>query len=293
MILLDGKKLSQEIKSEIKEEVNLLIEKGLRAPHLVTVLVGDNKASQAYVKSKIRSCNEVGFRSTNIKLDSNTAKEELLNVVEKLNLDDEVDGFIVQLPLPAGIDENEIINAIDPSKDVDGFHPLNLGKLVIGTDTMIPATPLGILEIFRRYDLETIGKDVAVLGRSNIVGKPIAICLMQKLKTGNATVTVLHSRTKDLASRLRSADIIIAAVGSAEFVTADMVRDNAIVIDVGINSVPSDNEKGYRITGDVDFKNVAPKCSYITPVPGGVGLMTVASLLINTFKAYKKRYGIT
>ena len=291
MILLDGKKLSFEIRSEISDEVSLLKEKGLRPPHLVTVLVGDNKASQSYVKSKIRSCKEVGFRSTNIKLGSDISRGELLSVIGKLNTDDEVDGFIVQLPLPEGMDEHEIINAIDPNKDVDGFHPLNLGNLVIGIETMIPATPLGILEMLRRYNIETSGKDVAVLGRSNIVGKPIAICLMQKLKPGNSTVTVLHSRTKDLAAKLRSADIIIAAIGSPEFVTADMVRDDAVVIDVGINSVKDKNENRYRITGDVDFQNVASKCSYISPVPGGVGLMTVASLLINTLKAYKKRYG--
>lgn len=293
MILLDGKKISSDIKTEIAEIVALFRKKGLRPPHLVTVSVGENAASQSYIRSKIKACEKVGFDSTNIKLDQNISESELLNVIEKLNVDPLVDGFIVQLPLPESIDEFKIISSIDPSKDVDGFHPVNLGKLLIGIDTFISATPMGILEMLKRYNIPTEGKDIAVLGRSNIVGKPIAVCLMQKTYPGDASVSVLHSRTKNLREKLRAADIVIAAIGKPHFVTSDMVGENAVVIDVGINSIPDAKNPGLtKLVGDVDFDNVAPKCSYITPVPGGVGLMTVAALLLNTLKAYKQRNGI-
>jgi methylenetetrahydrofolate dehydrogenase (NADP+) / methenyltetrahydrofolate cyclohydrolase len=293
MILLDGKKISSEIKTEIAENVAFLRKKGLRPPHLVTVLVGENAASQSYIRSKAKACEIVGFDSTNIKLDQNISESELLKVIKKLNDDPLIDGFIVQLPLPASIDEFKIISSIDPSKDVDGFHPVNLGKLLIGIDTFISATPMGILEMLKRYNIQTEGKDIAVLGRSNIVGKPIAVCLMQKTYPGDASVSVLHSRSKNLKEKLSSADIVIAAIGKPRFVTSDMVRENAVVIDVGINSIPDYKNPGStKLVGDVDFDNVASKCSFITPVPGGVGLMTVAALLLNTLKAYKQRNGI-
>ncbi len=288
MNLLDGKKISKEIKSEIYQIVNELKHKSLRVPHLVTILVGDNPSSASYVKSKIKACHEVGFKSTNIQLEKDVSQSELLSIISDMNNNSEVDGFIVQLPLPDHLDEMAVIEAIDPSKDVDGFHPINLGKLLIGSDTFIPATPYGILELIKRYKIETAGKEIVVLGRSNIVGKPISICLMQKNYPGDATVTVLHSRSKNIKERLLQADIIVAAIGKPNFVTADMVKNGAVVIDVGINSIPDNSgEKLYKLVGDVDFINVAPKCNYITPVPGGVGLMTVACLLSNTLKAYK------
>lgn len=288
MNLLDGKKISKEIKSEIYQIVNELKNKSLRVPHLVTILVGDNPSSASYVKSKIKACHEVGFKSTNVQLEKDVSQSELLSIISDMNNNSEVDGFIVQLPLPDHLDEMAVIEAIDPSKDVDGFHPINLGKLLIGSDTFIPATPYGILELIKRYKIETAGKEIVVLGRSNIVGKPISICLMQKNYPGDATVTVLHSRSKNIKERLLQADIIVAAIGKPNFVTADMVKNGAVVIDVGINSIPDNSgEKLYKLVGDVDFINVAPKCSYITPVPGGVGLMTVACLLSNTLKAYK------
>lgn len=288
MNLLDGKKISKEIKSEIYQIVNELKNKSLRVPHLVTILVGDNPSSASYVKSKIKACHEVGFKSTNIQLEKDVSQSELLSIISDINNNSEVDGFIVQLPLPDHLDEMAVIEAIDPSKDVDGFHPINLGKLLIGSDTFIPATPYGILELIKRYKIETAGKEIVVLGRSNIVGKPISICLLQKNYPGDATVTVLHSKSKNIKERLLQADIIVAAIGKPNFVTADMVKNGAVVIDVGINSIPDNSgEKQYKLVGDVDFFNVAPKCSYITPVPGGVGLMTVACLLSNTLKAYK------
>lgn len=288
MNLLDGKKISKEIKSEIYQIVNELKHKSLRVPHLVTILVGDNPSSASYVKSKIKACHEVGFKSTNIQLEKDVSQSELLSIISDINNNSEVDGFIVQLPLPDHLDEMAVIEAIDPSKDVDGFHPINLGKLLIGSDTFIPATPYGILELIKRYKIETAGKEIVVLGRSNIVGKPISICLLQKNYPGDATVTVLHSKSKNIKERLLQADIIVAAIGKPNFVTADMVKNGAVVIDVGINSIPDNSgEKLYKLVGDVDFINVAPKCNYITPVPGGVGLMTVACLLSNTLKAYK------
>ncbi len=288
MNLLDGKKISKEIKNEIFQIVNEFKKKSLRVPHLVTILVGDNPSSASYIKSKIKACHEVGFKSTHIQLEKDVSQNELLSIISDMNNDKGVDGFIVQLPLPDHFDEMKVIESIDPKKDVDGFHPVNLGKLLIGSDTFIPATPLGILELIKRYNIETSGKEIIVLGRSNIVGKPISICLMQKAYPGDATVTILHSKSKNIKERLLQADIIIAAIGKPNFVTADMVKNGAVVIDVGINSIPDPNGvKLYKLVGDVDFDNVAPKCSYITPVPGGVGLMTVACLLSNTLKAYR------
>ncbi len=292
MQLLDGKLLSQEIKKEITEEVKLYTSKGFRPPNLVAVLVGNDPASEYYVKSKLKSCNQVGFDSNNTILDKSIEEKELLGIVEKLNNDDDIDGYIVQLPLPKHIDSDKILQAINPEKDVDGFHPVNLGKLVLGLDTFVPATPLGILEFIKRYDIPTESKNVCVLGRSNIVGKPMSILLGQKAYPGNSTVTLLHSRSRDMEAKLREADIIIAAIGKPLFVKENMVKSGAVVIDVGINRIGDKTRKnGYRLVGDVDFENVAPKCSYITPVPGGVGLMTVTSLLLNTFKAYKNKYG--
>lgn len=291
MELLDGKKLSKEIKEEIKEEVDIYLAKGIRAPHLVAVLVGNDPASEFYVKSKMKSCNQVGFKSTNITFDSQVSEAELMIKLKELNNDDGVDGYIVQLPLPNHLDSDKVLQTILPEKDVDGFSPVNLGKLILGLDTYIPATPKGILEIIKRYNIPTEGKDVVVIGRSNIVGKPISIILGQKTYPGNSTVTMVHSRTKGIKEKLKEADIIIAAIGKAEFVTEDMVKEGAVIIDVGINRVEDNTKKrGYRIAGDVDFENVAKKCSYITPVPGGVGLMTVTSLLQNTLKSYKNRY---
>jgi len=293
MELLDGKKLSRLIKAEIKKEVQSFVESGLRHPHLVAVIAGDDPASHYYVKSKMRSCKEVGFKSTNINTPGDITTSELLELIYALNEDDNVDGYIVQLPLPPHIEVNKVMPAIDPGKDVDGFHPYNLGKLLLGLDTFVPATPLGILEMIKRYEIPTEGKDVVILGRSNIVGKPMSILMSGKSYPGNSTVTVLHSKSKNIEDKLKNADIIIAAIGKPAFVKAPMVKEGAVIIDVGINRVEDRNtKKGYKILGDVDFENVAPLCSYITPVPGGVGLMTVTALLMNTLKAYKQRHEI-
>ncbi len=291
MQLLDGKLISKEIKKEIAAEVESYKSKGLRAPNLAAVLVGEDPASQYYVKSKLKSCEQVGFDSNNIILESSTSEEDLLILIDKLNKDEGIDGYIIQLPLPDHINSDKVLQAVAPKKDVDGFHPENLGKLVLGLDTFVPATPLGILELIKRYDIPTASKNVCVLGRSNIVGKPISIILSQKAYPGNATVTLLHSKSKDLEAKLAEADIIVAAIGKPLFVKENMVKKGAVVIDVGINRIEDKTRKnGYRMVGDVDFDNVAPKCSYITPVPGGVGLMTVSSLLMNTLKAYKRKY---
>lgn len=291
MELLDGKKLSKEIKEEIKEDVTKYTKNGLRTPHLVAIIVGNDPASTFYVKSKMKSCDQVGFKSTNLTLEESISQSELLQIIKDLNSDDTVDGYIVQLPLPPHINSDIILESISPDKDVDGFHPVNMGKLILGLDTYIPATPLGILEMIKRYKIQTEGKNIVVLGRSNIVGKPISICLTQKGYPGDGTVTIVHSKTVGLKDIVKEADLIIAAIGKANFVTQDMVKVGAVVIDVGINSVEDKTKKrGYRIVGDVDFENVASKCSYISPVPGGVGLMTVTSLLMNTLKSYKKRY---
>ena len=289
MELLDGKKLSQQIKEEIKQAVATRIEKGLKIPHLAAVLVGNDGASLTYVGSKVRSCEQVGFKSTLIRLEDSISENALLLKIKELNNDMTLDGYIVQLPLPKHIDDEKILLAIHPKKDVDGFHPANFGRMALDMESFIPATPFGIMEIFKRYQLDISGKHCVVIGRSHIVGRPMSILLSQKRKAGNATVTIAHSRTKDLKSLTQQADIVIAALGIPEFLTADMVKDNAVIIDVGITRVPDDSKKkGYRITGDVDFKAVSNKASHITPVPGGVGPMTIAMLLKNNLLAYNK-----
>lgn len=289
MRLLDGKAVSNTIKEEIAEEVSKMVNAGQKAPHLAAILVGNDGASETYVASKVRSCEKAGFKSTLIRLPDDISEEALLEEIEKLNANDDIDGFICQLPLPEHINEQKITLAIDHKKDVDGFHPINVGRMVQNIPSYLPATPFGILQLLERYDIETSGKKCVVLGRSNIVGMPISILLARKAYPGNCTVTLCHSRTKDIANELREADIIIAALGIPEFVTADMVKQGAVVIDVGISRVPDATAKrGYVIRGDVNFDAVAPKSSYITPVPGGVGPMTVTSLLLNTLKAAKK-----
>ncbi|MEE9438534.1 MAG: bifunctional methylenetetrahydrofolate dehydrogenase/methenyltetrahydrofolate cyclohydrolase FolD [Saprospiraceae bacterium] len=288
MHIIDGKKLSEEIKREIAESVSELKSEDQKTPHLAAILVGNNPASESYVRSKVRSCEQVGFESTLIRKEDSISEEELLCIINDLNNDDDIDGFIVQLPLPKHIDEVKVTLAIDPSKDVDGFHPVNFGRMAQGLPCYLPATPYGIIQMLDRYDIETSGKLVVVVGRSNIVGTPMSILLSRKAKIGNATVTLTHSRTKNLAEEVRRADIIIAAIGIPEFITSDMVKDGAVIIDVGINRIEDNTRKrGYRLVGDVDYDNVAPKCSYITPVPGGVGPMTVTSLLLNTLSASK------
>jgi methylenetetrahydrofolate dehydrogenase (NADP+) / methenyltetrahydrofolate cyclohydrolase len=289
MQLIDGKKSSQEIKDEIAQKVKEHMAAGGKQPHLAAVLVGNDGGSITYVNHKVKACEYVGFKSTLIKKEDDITEEELLKIVEDLNKDEDVDGFIVQLPLPKHISEQKVIEAIDYKKDVDGFHPVNVGKMVIGLPAFISATPFGIMELLRRYNIETSGKNCVVIGRSNIVGKPMANLLSQKANPGNATVTVCHSRTKNLNELCAQADILIAAMGSPEFVTADMVKEGAVVIDVGTTRVKSDLTKsGWKLKGDVKFDEVAEKCSYITPVPGGVGPMTIVSLLNNTFLAAKK-----
>ena len=289
MQLLDGKLLSENIKAELAAEVDALRQKGGKIPHLVAVLVGENPASQVYVSSKIKSCEQIGFKSTLIQRPADTTEAELLDIVQGLNADPDVDGFIVQLPLPKHINEEKITLAIDYRKDVDGFHPVNFGRMAQGMPAFLPATPYGIVEMLRRYNIETAGKHCVVLGRSNIVGTPISLLLSRKGYPGDCTVTLTHSRTKDLAAEVRRADIVVAAIGIPEFVKADWVKEGAVVIDVGINRIPDASKKsGSRLVGDVDFEGVAPKCSHITPVPGGVGLMTVTALLMNTLKACRK-----
>jgi methylenetetrahydrofolate dehydrogenase (NADP+)/methenyltetrahydrofolate cyclohydrolase len=289
MILLDGKLLSQNIKAELAAEVAAIKQQGGKTPHLAAVLVGENAASQVYVSSKIRSCEEVGFKSSLVRRDADITEEELLQIVQDLNNDPDVDGFIVQLPLPKHIDEEKITLAIDHRKDVDGFHPINFGRMAQGMPAFLPATPYGIVEILRRYNIETSGKHCVVVGRSNIVGTPISILMSRKGYPGDCTVTLTHSRTKDLPGEVRRADIVIAAIGIPNFVKGDWVKEGAVVIDVGINRIVDETKKsGFRLVGDVDFEEVAPKCSHITPVPGGVGLMTVTALMMNTLKASRK-----
>ncbi len=290
MQLLDGTACSQEIRQEIAKEVESLKSEGKRVPHLAAVLVGDDGASQNYVAMKIRDCEEIGFNSTTIRMEADTSEQTLLDKVDELNNDSDIDGFIVQLPLPSHIDENKVTLAIDPAKDVDGFSPVNVGNMCLGLPTFISATPNGIMELFRRYEIDTSGKNCVVLGRSNIVGTPMSILMSRNTNPGNATVTLAHSRTENLKELCASADILIVAIGKTEFVTADMVKDGAIVIDVGQTRVPDSSRKsGFRNVGDVDFENVKDKCSYITFVTGGVGPMTRASLLQNTLKAYQRR----
>lgn len=288
MKIIDGKALSQTIKEEIREEVDLIRRQGGNIPHLAAVLIGDNPASRSYVRNKVRSCEFAGFESTLIQKDANISEDELLEIIKELNENEDVDGFIVQLPLPQHIDETKVTLAIDPRKDVDGFHPVNFGKMAQGLDCFLPATPYGILQMLERYNIETSGKNCVVIGRSNIVGTPMSILLSRKANPGNCTVTLTHSRTKDISSEVLRADIIIAAIGIPNFVGAEMVKEGAVVIDVGINRIEDETRKsGYRLVGDVDFDAVSEKASYITPVPGGVGPMTVTSLLMNTLKAAK------
>ena len=290
MKLIDGKATATAIKAEIAEEVKEIMAKGGKQPHLAAVLVGHDGGSETYVKNKVLACEACGFKSTLIRFEDNITEEELLACVDKLNKNDDVDGFIVQLPLPKHINEQKIIEAIDYRKDVDGFHPINVGRMAIGLPCFISATPLGIITLLKRYNIETSGKKCVILGRSNIVGKPMAQLMMQK-QYGDATVTVCHSRSTDLKKECREADIIIAAIGRPAFVTADMVKDGAVIVDVGTTRVPDATRKsGFRLSGDVDFENVAPKCSFITPVPGGVGPMTICSLMKNTLAAGKKEY---
>lgn len=293
MKLIDGKATSSRIKDEIKKEVAQLIDRQDKSPHLAAVLVGDDPASQTYVKGKEKACHDVGMISSLYKYPSLVSEKELLDVVDFLNHDQEVDGFIVQLPLPEHISEHRILEAIDPKKDVDGFHPVNLGRMLAGLPAYIPATPLGIITLIERYDIETEGKSCVVLGRSNIVGTPVSILMSRKKYPGNATVTLCHSKTPNIKEVASQADILIAALGQPAFVTEDMVKKDAVVIDVGIHRIKSDQAKsGYKLIGDVKFDEVSKKCSYITPVPGGVGPMTIVSLLMNTLKAAKNEiYG--
>jgi methylenetetrahydrofolate dehydrogenase (NADP+)/methenyltetrahydrofolate cyclohydrolase len=286
MQILDGKIVSQAVKDTLREKTALLKEQGKKTPHLAAVLIGNNGASETYVASKVKNCEEVGFKSTLIRLDANVEEHILISTIEQLNNDADVDGILVQLPLPTQINEEKVINLIHPEKDVDGFHPMSIGKMVQGLPTFIPATPYGILLMLEHYKIETKGKHAVVIGRSNIVGRPISILLNRNAYPGNCTVTVCHSHTPNLKELCLQADIIVAALGKPQFLTADMVKENAVVIDVGITRVADAGKKsGFAIKGDVDFANVAPKCSYITPVPGGVGLMTIAALLMNTYNA--------
>ena len=286
MQILDGKIVSQAVKDTVKEKTALLKSTGKKTPHLAAILVGSNGASETYVASKVKSCEEIGFTSTLIRLDVAVEEAELMAAIEKLNADDDVDGILVQLPLPKQISEEKIISLIHPDKDVDGFHPMSVGKMVQGLPTFIPATPYGIVMMLEHYKIETKGKHAVVIGRSNIVGRPISILLNQNTYPGNCTVTVCHSHTPNLKELCLQADIIVAALGRPGFLTADMVKENAVVVDVGITRVADASKKsGFAIKGDVDYANVAPKCSYITPVPGGVGLMTIAALMMNTYNA--------
>ncbi|MBO5988212.1 MAG: bifunctional methylenetetrahydrofolate dehydrogenase/methenyltetrahydrofolate cyclohydrolase FolD [Paludibacteraceae bacterium] len=289
MQLIDGKAIADQVKQEIAQEVAEIKAKGGKVPHLAVIIVGHDGGSETYVAHKVKSCEQVGFKSTKIAFEADITEEELLTQIDKLNKDEDLDGFIVQLPLPKHISEQKVIEAIDYRKDVDGFHPINVGRTSIGLPSFVSATPAGILELLKRYNIETSGKHCVVIGRSNIVGKPVASLMMQKGFPGDATVTVCHSRTKNLKELCLSADIIIAALGSPNFLKADMVKEGAVIIDVGTTRVPNANTKtGWKLTGDVDFENVAPKCSFITPVPGGVGPMTICSLLKNTLLAGKK-----
>ncbi len=286
MTLIDGKKVADDIKREIAVEVEAMVAAGKRRPHLAAILVGHDGGSESYMASKVKACGQCGFTSSLIRYEEDVTEQELLDAIERLNTDDEVDGFIVQLPLPRHISEQRVIEAIDYRKDVDGFHPVNVGRMSIGLPSFVPATPAGILQLLGRYGIETRGKHCVVLGRSNIVGKPVASLMMQKANPGNATVTVCHSATPDIKDICRRADIIIAALGRPGFVTADMVKSGAVIVDVGTTRVPDASRKsGFRLCGDVDFDNVAELCSFITPVPGGVGPMTICSLMRNTLLA--------
>lgn len=289
MELIDGKKISSQIKQELADEVAKLQAEGKKTPHLVAVLVGNDPASETYVASKVKACREVGFKSTELRYSSDITEKQVLEVVERLNNDPDVDGFIVQLPLPEHISEEKVLFAINPLKDVDGFHPMNVGKMVTGLPSFLPATPAGIVELLKRYGIQTQGKHCVVVGRSNIVGTPMAVLMSRKDKYADCTVTICHSRTQHIEEYTRQADILIVAIGKPLFIKADMVKKGATVIDVGIHRIESaETKSGFRLVGDVDFEHVAPECAYITPVPGGVGPMTIVSLLENTLKACKK-----
>lgn len=286
MQILDGKKAAQAIKDELKIEVAQLNAEGKKIPHLAAILVGDNGASATYVAAKVKACEEVGFKSTLIRYEESTSEIRLLDKIRELNADPDVDGILVQLPLPKHISDEEVINTIDPDKDVDGFHPVNVGNMVQGLPTFVPATPHGIMLLLEHYKIDTAGKHAVVVGRSNIVGRPMSILLSGNSNPGNCTVTICHSRTNDIKNFCLQADIVVAALGKPEFITADMVKEGAIVIDVGITRVEDATKKsGFKLKGDVDYENVAPKCAWITPVPGGVGPMTIAALMKNTFRS--------
>lgn len=293
MKLLDGKQLAKDIKIELAKEVAAMVTNGQRPPHLAAVLVGEDPASQVYVRNKVRSCEQAGFKSTLVRKAADISEKELLEIIKQLNNDPEIDGFIVQLPLPSHLNEEKVTLAIDPTKDVDGFHPVNMGRMTLGLPCYLPATPNGIIQILKRNNIETSGKEVVVVGRSNIVGTPMSILLSRKSEVGNATVTLCHSRTKNLSEHTKRADILIASIGRPNTITEDMVKEGVVIIDVGINRVDDASRKrGYRLVGDVDFEGTGIKASYATPVPGGVGPMTVVSLLMNTLKACKKEiYG--
>ncbi|MBO3098483.1 bifunctional 5,10-methylenetetrahydrofolate dehydrogenase/5,10-methenyltetrahydrofolate cyclohydrolase [Gelidibacter pelagius] len=290
MIILDGKKISNDIKNEIAEQVKRMKENGEKVPHLAAIIVGNDGASLTYVASKVRACERVGFESTMVRLSNTTSQVELLDKIKELNENSDIDGFIIQLPLPKQIDTQKVLLAVNPDKDVDGFHPMNFGKMALDMSTFIPATPFGILELLDRYNVDTQGKHTVVIGRSHIVGRPMSILMGRKGFPGNSTVTLTHSHTKNITQITSQADIIISALGVPNFLKAEMVKDDAVIIDVGITRVPDDTtEKGYRITGDVDFENVSKKASFITPVPGGVGPMTIAMLLKNTLLARERQ----
>ena len=290
MTILDGKKVSNDIKEEIAVEVAKIKANGEKVPHLAAILVGTDGASMTYVNAKVKACEKIGFHSTLIDLPKETTEAVLLEKIHELNTNDAIDGFIVQLPLPKHIDEQKVLMAVNPDKDVDGFHPTNVGRMTLELPSFLPATPYGILELLERYNVETSGKNVVVMGRSHIVGRPMSILMSQKRKAGDATVTVVHSRTKNLTKITKQADIVVAAIGISEFLKGDMVKDGVVIIDVGITRVPDETkERGYRLAGDVDFASVSPKASFITPVPGGVGPMTIAMLLKNTLLAREVR----
>ncbi|MEO5789622.1 MAG: bifunctional 5,10-methylenetetrahydrofolate dehydrogenase/5,10-methenyltetrahydrofolate cyclohydrolase [Gelidibacter sp.] len=293
MVLLDGKKVSNDIKNEIAEQVKKMKANGEKAPHLAAIIVGNDGASLTYVASKVKACERVGFDSTMVRMSNTTSEVELLEKIRELNENPDIDGFIIQLPLPKQIDTQKVLLAVDPNKDVDGFHPMNFGRMALDMSTFIPATPFGILELLDRYGVETQGKHTVVIGRSHIVGRPMSILMGRKGFPGNSTVTLTHSHTKNITQITSQADIIISALGVPNFLKAEMVKDDVVIIDVGITRVPDENsEKGYRITGDVDFENVSKKASFITPVPGGVGPMTIAMLLKNTLLARERQFKI-
>ena len=286
--ILDGLKVSKDIKKEIKEEVEKIVTAGKRAPHLAAILVGENGASKAYVNSKVKDCKEVGFKSSLLRFPDTISEEELLAEIKKLNDDAELDGFIVQLPLPKGMDQEKIINAIDATKDVDGFHPENFGRMALEMEAFLPATPYGIMTLLERYNIDTRGKHCVVIGRSRIVGRPMSILMSSKGNPGDSTVTIVHSHTQNIEEFTRKADIVIVALGAPKYLKGDMIKDGAVIVDVGITRVEDDGEKGYHLEGDVDYESCEPKAGWITPVPGGVGPMTRAMLMKNTLLAYKR-----